>query len=152
MIEPVVKEVVVPVAPEAAFARFTSELDRWWPRQTHSVFEGRSVSVTMESAVGGRLMERSESGEEAEWGRILRWDPPDAVAFSWYPGRDDGTAQEVEVTFTPQGSGTRVRLVHTGWETLGAEARETRDGYDQGWNPVLAGYAASLGGPVEVAP
>jgi hypothetical protein len=33
-----------------------------------------------------------------------------------------------------------VELVHTGWETLGDEAQSGREGYDFGWDFVLANY------------
>lgn len=69
------------------------------------------------------------------------------VAFSWHPGRTSDTAQRVEVTFEADGEHTRVTLVHTGWETLGDAAAETRDGYGSGWVPVLEGDRESIAGP-----
>jgi uncharacterized protein YndB with AHSA1/START domain len=58
---------------------------------------------------------------------------------------DAEAATEVEVRFTPDGAGTRVELEHRGWERLGATAAESREGYNGGWNEVLARYATSLG-------
>lgn len=43
--------------------------------------------------------------------------------------------------FHPEGSGTRVELIATGWERLGARARRARRGYDVGWGSVLEVYA-----------
>jgi hypothetical protein len=48
----------------------------------------------------------------------------------------------VEVTFRPAGVGTRVDLVHTGWERLGGKGARMRAGYDAGWAVVLGRYAA----------
>ena len=144
--EPVVKELVVPVEPARAFRRFTEEMGTWWPRETHSVFEARCTAVRMEGWVGGRLYEVSETGEEAEWGRVTAWEPPARVAFTWHPGRDAETAQEVEATFEAGEGGTRLRLVHGGWEVLGDAAHGTRQGYDTGWDHVLGLYREALRG------
>ena len=72
---------------------------------------------------------------------IQVWEPPRRVAFSWYPGRDEETGQNVEVTFHPEDEGTRVELVHTGWERIPDKPRETRDDYDSRWDLVIARFA-----------
>lgn len=142
-IAPVVKEITVPAEPEAAFRRFTEEIDRWWPRSTHSVHREACAEVRFEGRDGGRVYERSVDGEESEWGRVTTWDPHAGVAFTWHPGRDASTRQEVEVRFTEVEGGTRVRLVHSGWERLEAAVAETRDGYDTGWDLVLSRFTES---------
>lgn len=139
-IKPVVKELVVAEGRDAAFERFTAELNLWWPRRTHSVFTDGCAEVVMECHEGGRLYEVSEEGEEVEWGHLTCWDPPVRVAFTWHPGRAPETAQKVEVTFRAVEDGTRVRVEHGGWEALGAEAAKTRDDYEAGWLSVLAEY------------
>jgi uncharacterized protein YndB with AHSA1/START domain len=68
-------------------------------------------------------------------------DPPHRVGYSWHPGRGEGTAQEVEVTFTPAGDGTRVDVRHWGWEKLGDRLDETITNYNEGWGVVLGRYA-----------
>lgn len=143
--DPVEKIVVVPAPPEKAFRRFTEEVDTWWPRRSHSVFQEGCAEVRMEGRLEGRLYEISDDGEESTWGRVTAWDPPRTVAFTWHPGRDEETAQSVEVTFRPVERGTRVRIEHVGWEKLGEAAEETRNGYDRGWEVVLERYRGSLG-------
>jgi uncharacterized protein YndB with AHSA1/START domain len=59
------------------------------------------------------------------------------VEFSFHPGRDDKEAQTVEVTFSPVPEGTKVVLLHSGWEKLSANAQKTRDSYNQGWQTVF---------------
>jgi hypothetical protein len=140
-----VKTIVVPARPAAAFRRFTEEVDLWWPRGDHSVFQDRCARVTMEGRVGGRFYEISDSGEESDWGRLTVWDPPRRAVFSWHPGREPATAQEVEVSFREVADGTEVRLEHRGWDSLGDAAVETMAAYDQGWNGVLALYRDSVG-------
>jgi hypothetical protein len=46
----------------------------------------------------------------------------------------------VTVTFQEIPNGTQVELIHTGWESLGELAQARRDGYDTGWDLVLARY------------
>jgi len=62
--------------------------------------------------------------------------------LAWSPNREQHRPKtEIEVTFTDEGGKTRVDLEHRGWEALGAEAAEARQGYSQGWESVLAGFA-----------
>ena len=141
------KSVTVSVPVERAFEVFTAEIGTWWPLRTHAVDSERSETVVMESWVGGRLYERSPAGEEHVWGTIAAWEPPNRVVYSWHPGRGEETAQEVEVTFSREGDGTRVDVRHYGWEKLGDRMDETVADYDEGWDLVIAGYVAAANRP-----
>lgn len=146
-IEPVVASVWVPATPEAAFRRFTEELDTWWPRAGHSVSRSACVSVAFErGAVGAALFELDEDGVRHEWGRVTTWEPGRRLVTSWHPSRAPSEAQEVEVTFVSENDGTRVTLTHRGWEAIQEGAGAVRDTYAGGWSGVLAIYAGSLGG------
>lgn len=127
--------VACPVAD--AFQLFTQGIDSWWPRARYSVAQQEGATCVFEPGIGGRLYERLEDGEEHEWGRVLAWEPPNRVVFSWHPGRSPETAQEVELRFLAAGEGTRVELVHRGWERFGVGAEETRGQYIEGWGFVL---------------
>lgn len=131
------KTVEVAAPPGRAFALFTEGIAGWWPLRTHSVARERAATAVFEPGVGGRIYERAADGEEHDWGAVTAWEPPGRVAFTWHPGRTTATAQEVEVRFEPLGSGTRVELVHRGWERLGDEAGAQLEGYDGGWDFVL---------------
>ena len=150
MIEPVVMTVTVPVPPERAFALFTRELDSWWPMSTHSLGESRTVGCGIEPRVGGQVFESLDDGTRHQWGRVLVWEPPARVAFSWHPGHLESEAQQVEIVFTAENAATRVVLRHFGWEALGDKAAETREGYAHGWQSVFcelyAGAASKLAG------
>lgn len=136
-IQPVRSEVVVPRPPDEAFRRFTAEIGTWWPAGTHSVAGEACRDVVMEGRVGGRLFEIDADGREEPWGEITAWEPPSRVAFTWHPGRSPATAQRVDVSFEPAEGGTRVVLVHSGWEALGEAAPDMRDQYVPGWEYVL---------------
>ena len=143
---PLRKRIFVRATPERAFRRFTEEMATWWPLGSHSVGQANSETVVFEGWVGGRIVERIRDGRECVWGTVTAWEPPHRVAFTWHPGRKAETAQDVEVRFTPEGSGTRAELTHTGFERLGPSlGRKARRGYPIGWEYVLGVYAQRRG-------
>jgi len=146
MLDPVVKEIRLPVKPDEAFRRFTEEIGSWWPMNTHSVSleecQGVRFRVVASDARSGAepvrtLVEEDLEGREHLWGTVRVWDPPHRVALSWHPGRNPEEAQEIEITFEATDGGTTVRLTHRGWEVLGERAEEVRGRYDEGWLAVL---------------
>jgi hypothetical protein len=137
VIEPVRKVVQVQLSIEEAYRLFTEDMSSWWPLESHSVGAEKTERCVFEGSVGGRIYEVQDDGSEAEWGTVKVWDPPNAVDFTWYPGREADTAQEVEVRFRSIPEGTELELIHRGWELLGDKAEETRAGYDSGWDVVL---------------
>jgi uncharacterized protein YndB with AHSA1/START domain len=135
------KSVVVNRPVEEAFRVYTEQIGSWWPfAKRHSVSEGDVETVILEGREGGRFYERTKSGDEHVWGTLLLWSPPNRILHSWHPGRGEETAQEVEVTFTQVADGTRVDLVHTGWERLGDRMPEAVASYETGWDKVLGRY------------
>jgi len=139
-IEPVRRSVELRCGPADAFRLFTDEIDSWWPLATHSVGQSDAVSCHFEGRDGGRIYETHQDGTTHVWGTITAWEPSARVVFTWHPGRDATTAQEVELRFIGTKQGTRVELVHRGWEILGDLAEETRANYETGWVPVLDTY------------
>lgn len=139
------KSIVVACPAEHAFRVFTERMNDWWPFEGHSIFDG-DATVVWEPRIGGRVYERSADGEEGLWGTITAWDPPRSFAMTWHPGRGEETAQELAVTFTAEGNGTRVDVVHTGWDRAG-DAAARMASYDTGWDTVLDVFAdAALAG------
>jgi Activator of Hsp90 ATPase homolog 1-like protein len=143
-IAPVHKTLVVNVGPERAFEVFTREIGTWWPLDKYSIGETEIVEVVFEEQVGGRVFERHADGSEADWGKVLSWDPPAAFSMSWSPGSDPAQATELSVRFAAEDEGTRVDLEHRGWEILAKGAQETRNSYDGGWESVLGYYTRHL--------
>jgi uncharacterized protein YndB with AHSA1/START domain len=145
--------VTVAVPPETAFAFFTERFDEWWPVGHHigDIPEAR----ILEPGPGGRWLDRSADGSECVWGEVLAWEPPARLVLSW---RIDGDfaldpdpahASEVEVTFTPDGSGTRVELVHRHLDRHGATwpALLRAVGARGGWPTILDRYAGAVDCP-----
>ncbi|HEX7255072.1 MAG TPA: SRPBCC domain-containing protein [Gaiellaceae bacterium] len=129
----ITKTITVDVPPETAFETFTRQINTWWPK-THSVFEDRIEEIVFDERVGGRVYERSTSGEEADWADVVAWEPHNRFVLRWRVNPERGPT-EVEVRFTPEGSGTRVDLEHRGWDDP-----EGRANYGPGWDRVLGQY------------
>lgn len=141
-VPPVRREVLVRGGPEDAFTRFTDDIGRWWPLASHSASGvGGTVAFT-----GGLLVETGPDGVESVWGEVLDWEPPHRLRLTWHPGQPDGPVTEVEVRFEVAGEGTRVVLVHRGWEAL-PDPEAARESYDSGWPTVLAAFAAEVPPP-----
>ncbi len=140
-IPPVRRTVSVSWDPDTAFRRFTADFAEWWPRETHSIGGKLVKQIIFECRVGGGIIEELKDGRRFQWGRITAFEPPHRVSFIWHPSKDVAQAQDVDIRFVPEGTGTRVELISTGWERLGARGRRERKGYDIGWGSVLDVFA-----------
>jgi hypothetical protein len=140
----------VPVPPARAFAVFTAHLESWWNRG-HHLLDGELAEVWIEPFVGGAVQERVVDGRTCVWGRVLRWEPDAAFAFSWSIGPDwavpapDAPASRVTVTFIPTPGGTRVELVHDGLDRHGEGWSGLRESLAGGWATHLSVFARALG-------
>ena len=143
-VEPIVKTRSLALTPDEAFELFTEKIAEWWPLATHSVGEDEAVSVRIEARVGGRILETTSAGDEHEWGTITEWEKGRRLEFTWHPGRGEEEQTYVEVRFRETGGGSELMLIHTGWETRGANAHVARTGYVTGWDVVLAEYEKAV--------
>jgi uncharacterized protein YndB with AHSA1/START domain len=150
-LEAVRREVTVQAPPERAFAVFTERFDSWWPR-THHIGAPEMAEAIIEPRAGGRWYERGVDGSECDWGEVLVYDPPRRLMLSWHLNGewaydpDPAHASEFEVSFTPVGDGTRVELVHRGFERAGDTGAALRDGVsgEGGWGGLLKRFAEAL--------
>lgn len=146
---PVRREIVVNAPVERAFELFVGRFDAVKPRD-HNLLAVPIVETVFEPRVGGHIYDRGEDGSECRWARVLVYDPPNRVVFSWdINGRweietDHDKASEVEVRFVAEAADrTRVVLEHRhlerhgdGWEAVGAGVSG-----DAGWPLYLQRYA-----------
>ena len=109
--EPIVHTVWVDCPVDEAFRLFTEGFSEWWPL---------GAECAMEPWLGGRLFERTAEGEEDEWGSIITWEPPQRLEFTWCPGRQEDRGETVQVEFQVDADGTRVTLIHSGWDRSAA--------------------------------
>jgi uncharacterized protein YndB with AHSA1/START domain len=144
--EAIRRSVTVDCSVEQAFETFTERIHEWWPLGKHSIEQYESgnpaETVVFQGGAGGQIYERTTKGEELKWADVVAYEPPHRFVLAWSPNRDQHRPKtEIEVTFTDEDGKTRVDLEHRGWEAFGAEAAEARQGYSQGWESVLAGFA-----------
>ena len=143
---PVRKSILVNAPQALAFDVFTSGIGRWWP-SSHKIGQADLDRPVIEPRAGGRWYELDTDGSECEIGEVAVWDPPARVLLVWKLNAewkfDPGLITEVEVQFTPEGTGTRVNLEHRNLERLGETAEQLREAIDApgGWGGLLALYA-----------
>jgi len=146
---PVRKTISVKAPPERAFHVFTAQMNRWW-HPDHHIGKSSLKAVVVEPRVGGRWYEVGEDGSECDWGKVLVWEPPARVVFAWQltgEWKYDSTfLTEVEVSFIPEGSGTRVELEHRNLERYGDKAEAVRSSLDspEGWAGGLRLFADAI--------
>jgi uncharacterized protein YndB with AHSA1/START domain len=141
-------EVVVEAPRERAFRVFTEEFDQIKPRE-HNLLGVDIAESVFEPRAGGRVYDRGVDGSECQWARVVAYEPPDRIIFTWdiSPNwqleTDRDRSSEVEVRFvaeTPER--TRVELEHRHLHRHGAGWEGLREGVrgDQGWPLYLARY------------
>jgi uncharacterized protein YndB with AHSA1/START domain len=134
--------IVVEAPAERAFTLFTEGIGTWWSPD-HHLLKGELAEMVFEPYVGGHIIDRTIDGRECRWSRVLAYDPPSRVVFSWDISlqwqleADPEKTSEVEVTFTPEGPGrTLVELEHRNIDRHGDGWEQMRDavGSPNGWN------------------
>jgi len=136
-------EVQAPI--EHAFRVFTEGIGSWW-NPGHHILQAELAEMVFEPRVGGHIIDRGTDGSECRWSRVLAYEPPERVCFSWDISlsweleTDPAKASEIEVTFTPDGPDrTRVVLTHRHLDRHGDGWQSMRDAVGSGWD--LTGYA-----------
>jgi uncharacterized protein YndB with AHSA1/START domain len=132
---------VVEAPLELAFSVFTDGFDAIKPRD-HNLLDVDIAETVFEAHVGGNIYDRGVDGSECRWARVLAFEPPNRVVFSWDISpqwqleTNPERASEVEVRFvaeTPER--TRVELEHRNLDRHGDGWEGMREGVagDQGW-------------------
>ena len=144
--------IVVDTPIERAFSVYTDGISSWWPRE-HHILQTELAEMVFEPRVGGHIYDRGVDGSECHWARVLAYEPPTRIVFSWDINLqwqievDPARTSEVEVRFTADGPNrTTVEVEHRhldrhgdGWEHM-REAVASPDG----WNLGLSNFAARL--------
>ena len=146
--EPIRRSIAVSWSQQSAFERFTSEFGSWWPTYSHSIGGKRVKRLVFECRVGGLIYEEHHDGTKMLWGKVTAFDAPNRVAFTFHPSREESDAQLIEVRFVPDGTGTRVDLVSSGWEKMGKTAQGAYGAYRLNWGAALDRFANRFSGVV----
>jgi uncharacterized protein YndB with AHSA1/START domain len=133
-----------------AFTVFTERFGDFKPPE-HNLLGAPIAETVFEPRVGGHIYDRAVDGSECRWARVLVFEPPERVVFSWdispqwqIETEPDNTS-EVEVRFVAETTQrTRVEVEHRnidrhgpGWQAVGEGV-----GGDAGWPLYLDRYAA----------
>ena len=144
-ITPVRYSVEVKASPARAFALFTGSISRWWPRGK-TIGSRPHAEIVFEPFAGGRWFERDAAGAEAQWGKVLAYEPPARLLLGWQLGPaftyDPDILTEVELRFEAlPGGGTRVSLEHRDLERFGIDAERIATAVNGGWRARLDDFA-----------
>jgi uncharacterized protein YndB with AHSA1/START domain len=135
--------IVVEAPIERAFSVFTEDFGGFKPPE-HNILGVELAETVFEPRVGGHIVDRGVDGSECRWARVLAYEPPDRVVFSWDLNQqwqieaDHERTSEVEVRFiaeTPER--TRVELEH-----------RNIDRHGDGWEGIREGVGGEGGWPL----
>ena len=140
---------------ERAFSLFTDDIGSWWPPE-HHILDSALAAMVFETREGGHIYDRGVDGSECRWARVLTYEPPNRVVFSWDIATswrletDLAHTSQVEVRFTAEAPDrTRVELEHRNIDRHGDGWERMRDavGSPDGWGMVLRRFAEAARRP-----
>ncbi len=136
-------EVVVDAPVDRAFRLFTEQFDKIKPRE-HNMLAVDIAESVFEPRAGGRVYDRGVDGTECQWARVLAYEPPERIVFTWDISpqwqieTDLDRASEVEVRFVAESpERTRVELEH-----------RHLDRHGEGWEGLREGVGGANGWPL----
>ena len=139
---------------DRAFEVFTIGIGTWWDADKH-ILRAPLARMEFQPWVGGRIIDHGADGSTCAWARVLAYDPPARVVFSWdittswKIETDPAKASEVEITFEPvDDERTLVVLTHRHLDRHGDGWEGMRDAVSSGWN--LDGFVTVLGAVQEL--
>jgi uncharacterized protein YndB with AHSA1/START domain len=143
------RQVTVNAPIERAFSVFTDQFGDFKPKE-HNLMGSPIAETRFDPRVGGHVYDVAEDGSECRWARVLAFEPPVRVVFSWdiSPSwqieADEAKTSEVEVNFIAEApERTRVEVEHRQIDRHGDGWEGVREGVgdEGGWPIYLARYA-----------
>jgi len=143
-------QTVVNASIDQAFAVFTTRFGDFKPPE-HNLLGAPIAETVFEPRVGGHIVDRGTDGSECRWARILAYEPPERVVFSWDISpqwrieSDPELTSEVEVRFVAEAPHrTRLELEHRHLDRHGPGWQSVSEGVNgnEGWPLYLTRYAA----------
>jgi len=144
--------IVVDAPIERAFQVFTSDFGSIKPRE-HNLLQVEIAETVLEPRVGGYIYDRGVDGSECRWARVLAYEPPHRLLFSWDISPhwqiepDPAKTSEWEVRFIAEApERTRVEIEHRDLDRHGEGWEGVREGLasNEGWPLYLQRYAKLL--------
>ncbi|WP_051342447.1 SRPBCC family protein [Pseudonocardia spinosispora] len=143
--------VTVAVPIDKAFGVFAGSIDVWWPHQFH-IGAAEVAEVVLEPRDGGRWYERGVDGVECDWGRVLAWEPPHRLVFTWQINGmfqfdpDPAHASEIEARFAEDGPDQTVVTVEQRYFERLVGGQDVYDAIISGggWTVLVESYAKTV--------
>jgi uncharacterized protein YndB with AHSA1/START domain len=141
--------IVVEAPIDRAFTVFTEDFGSFKPSE-HNLLGVEIAETVFEPRGGGSLYDRGVDGSECRWARVLAYEPPLRVVFSWDISpywqieTDPEKTSEVEVRFIAETPvRTRVELEHRHLQRHGGGWEGVREGVggNEGWPLYLERFA-----------
>jgi uncharacterized protein YndB with AHSA1/START domain len=148
------RQLVVDTSIDNAFATFVERFAEFKPPE-HNLLGAEITETKFEPRVGGHIYDRAADGSECRWARVLVYEPPNRVVFSWDISpqwqleADESNTSEVEVRFVAETPDrTRLELEHRYIDRHGPGWERLRGAIDSegGWPLYLDRYSALLAG------
>ncbi len=148
----VCRQIVVEAPIERAFTVFTERFGDFKPAE-HNLLDVAIAETVFEPRAGGHIYDRGVDGSECRWARVLAYEPPDRVVFSWDISprwqieTESANTSEVEVRLIAESPRrTRVELEHRNLDRHGPDWQAVSDGVsgDAGWPLYLFRYGELL--------
>ena len=127
--------------PERIFrALTTAEMADWWGQD--GMYRTHDYDIDLRP--GGRWSCKATGADGAEstvGGEYITVDPPRVLEYTWEPSWDNFAVSRVRIDIEPRGAGSRVKIVHTGFEGREEMAKSHGEGWARvlGW---LSGYVS----------
>jgi hypothetical protein len=131
----IVKSVVLPLSPRAAFELFTGKIGEWWPADRRHTQDPASEIFLLKT---GRFYERARDGREVELGHVRSWDLPNRILLDFFIATSPEKPTEVEIAFAAQEGGTRVTITHRPKPASEELWTERAPRYERSWDAMLA--------------
>ena len=145
-------EIVTTASIEDSFSIFVDHLQDWWPREyTWSQESLKKMSIAL--YINGHCFETGPNDFRCVWGRVLEFERPIHIAFSWQinparvPVPDPEKASKVTVSFkTLENKTVRVRLIHSSFDKHGTDWEQYAQAMnsEKGWAFILEKYRSYL--------
>ena len=145
-------EIVTTTSIEDSFSIFVDHLQDWWPRE-YTWSQQALKRMTIAPYINGHCFETGPYDFRCDWGRVLEFERPFHIAFSWQinparvPVPDSDKASKVTVMFkTLEDKTVRVRLIHSSFDKHGPEWEEYARAMnsEKGWAFILEKYRQYL--------
>ncbi len=110
---------------DRTFDLFVHQIGAWWqPNGLFRTTPGRPGTLAFEGGASGALVETSPDGSRYEIGRVLTWERPRQLSFTWrQPDFPESLTTEVEVRFEAvEPAVTRVSVEHRGFHAVPADS------------------------------